>query len=123
MVKTTAADTALDNPATNYFTVITGVATGTRLDRVIIKLIGVIGTASSANVVRLWWNDGTNKRLLKEINFATATPTATAGGPEVQVHFPEGLTLPSVNDSLGATVHTRIGAQDDYLVHAFGADL
>ena len=120
-VKPTAADLASDNPSTNVFTVLTAGASGTRIDRVIIMLNGTIASPSTANVLRLWINDGTRNNLYKSVAFATSTPSATAVGASTEIATPN-LVLPSTH-SLRVTVHTRATAVDDYTVTALGADL
>ena len=123
MVKVNAADTAKDDPSTNVFTVITGGSSGTRVDRVDIQLIGTTGAASSANVIRLFLDNSTNKRLFREQAITASTPSGSAVGNAYTISFTNGLLLPSATWSLKATMHTRAGAQDDHMVIAYGGDL
>jgi hypothetical protein len=123
MAKVNAADTVKDDPSTNVFTIITGGASGTRVDRVDIQLIGTTGTASTANVVRLFLDNSTNKRLFREQAITASTPSASAAGNAYTITFPNGLFLPSASWSIKATMHTRTDARDDHMVIAYGGDL
>ena len=118
-VKITAADTALDNPLTNVFTVLTPGASGTRIDRIIYNLNGILGV-STINVLRLWINDGSRNNLYKWVNLAVATPSASAGGFSVEIATPN-LVLPATH-SLRVTLHTCVAA-DFATVTALGADI
>jgi hypothetical protein len=121
-IKITAADTALDNPSTNVFTVLTPGASGTRIDRIIYNLNGVLANASTANVLRLWINDGTRNNLYKWVNLATATPSTSAGGLTHEIATPN-LVLPATH-SLRVTLHVyNASAYDAATVTALGADI
>lgn len=101
--------------------VLAGGANGSRVNRVdVVSAALVGGGAPSANVVRLWIYDGTNVRLLREIEVPATTPTASAKGFATSIEFPDGRILPN-GYSLRATVHTYAGAQDKYNVIAQGA--
>lgn len=121
-IKITAADTALDNPSTNVFTVLTPGASGTRIDRIIYNLNGVLANASTANVLRLWINDGTRNNLYKWVNLAATTPSTSAGGLSQEIATPN-LVLPATH-SLRVTLHTyNASGYDAATVTALGADI
>ena len=69
VAQVTTANTARDGTGT-IATVITGAASGTRVDDIEINATG----ATAAGVVRLFLHDGTNARLLREI-LVTAIPS------------------------------------------------
>lgn len=122
------ADTALDNPTTNPYTVLQGVDAGTRIDRVIIiRSPSTASANAAATVVRLWFNDGTRNNLYKDQAFALQAIPAAAGANQVLMTRYEiatpNLVLPSAACSLKATTSIRGAAQDDIVVIAVGSDL
>lgn len=66
MVKISTANSNLDGSGT-LGTVITGASNGTLIKNVIVKATGTGATSTSQGMVRLFLNDGANKRLLNEI--------------------------------------------------------
>lgn len=96
-----SADTSYTAP-TNFATVITGVAAGTRIAEVVVQMTA---TVASATMVRLFLNDGTTNYLFDEIPIAAATGSQSVRQTRVSVLY-NNLILPSNSWSLRATVHT-----------------
>jgi hypothetical protein len=71
-VQVTTANTNRDGTGT-IATVITGGSSGSRVDDFSIVATGT----TTANVIRLFLNDGTNSRLLREIIVPAITPSTT----------------------------------------------
>jgi hypothetical protein len=118
-VATTARDTYTPISGDLVFT---AGASGSRIDRVdVVSAALVGGGAPSANVVRLWLYDGTDVRLLREIEVPSTTPTASAKGFAASVEFPTGRIVPA-GCTVRATLHTYAGAQDKYNVIVQGAN-
>lgn len=94
--------------------VLTGVAAGTRIERVVVEGTGT----TTAGMVRLYLYDGTNTRLYREVSVTAITPSAS-----VQVFRSEfALTdcvLPSASWKLQASTHNA----ETFNLFAFGADL
>lgn len=72
LAQLTVANTARDGTGT-IVDVITGAATGTRVDDIELCAAGTV----TNGVVRLFLNDGTNTRLLREILVTATTPSVT----------------------------------------------
>ena len=94
--------------------VLTGVAAGTRIDRVEIQAT----VTTTAGMVRLFIDDGTNIRMVREIPVSAITVSATVGGFNAIVDFPEGLVLPSASHVLKAGTEKA----ETFNVFAFGGD-
>lgn len=107
------ANTGRDGTGT-VATVVTAGSSGSRIGRV--RAVGA-GTVT-AGVIRLFLNDGTNKRLIKEIMVTATTPSATVETWLGDVTFPDGLFLPN-GWSLLASTHNA----ETFNVFAFGGDL
>jgi hypothetical protein len=106
-------DTSLTAP-TNFGTLITGAAAGTR----VVEVVAKCAATSAAALVRVFLHDGTSTFLLDEITIAAATSSNTAATIRVSVTY-NNLVLPSASWSIRVT--TSI-AQSVH-VTAFGADL
>lgn len=72
VAQVTTANTARDGTGT-IATVITGAASGTRIDDIEINATGT----TTAGVIRLFLHDGTNARLLREILVGAITPSTS----------------------------------------------
>lgn len=107
------ADTSRTAP-TQFGTAMTGAATGTRVDRMVIAATGT----TTPGMVRLFLHDGTNYRLLQEIPVAAAAPSATVQAFNVAVDFSGGIMLPNGSHSLRVTTHNA----ESFHVTAFGGD-
>lgn len=112
-VSVATADSSYTAP-TNVGTLITGVAAGTRITEVVVKL----AATSAAAVVRLFLFDGTTYFLFDEIAIAAATGSATVLQSRVSATY-SNLILPSSSYSLRVT--TSVGQVTH--VTAFAADL
>lgn len=94
--------------------VITAGASGTRVERAMVKATA----ATTAGMVRLFIHDGTNAMLFAEIPVAAITPSASVAAFEDEVVFEDGLVLPT-GYSLRASTHNA----EAFNVIAMGADL
>lgn len=72
MVRIATANTNRDGTGT-LGDVVTGGTNGTRIDKIVIEAIGT----TTAGMVRLYINDGTNTRLWQEVMVAALTPSGT----------------------------------------------
>jgi len=97
-------------------TLITGVAAGTRLERVRITATGTV----TAGVVRLFLHDGASFFLIEEVMVAATTPSATIKTFVSDVIFGDvrPISLPTASWSIRASTHNAEG----FTVSAVGAD-
>lgn len=95
-------------------TVLSAGASGTRIERSMIKATGT----TTAGMVRLYIHDGTNARLFAEVPVPAVTPSASVPAFEDEIIFEDGLVLPA-NYSLRASTHNA----EAFNVIAMGADL
>lgn len=94
--------------------VITGVAAGTRIER-----IRVIGTGTTtAGVVRIYWYDGTNTRLFREYLVPAITPGTGTEVFSVEEKL-EDFILPSASHKFRASTHNA----ETFNVFIAGSDL
>jgi hypothetical protein len=107
------AETSLASP-TNFGTLITAVAAGTRVAEIVVKA----AATTAASIVRVFLHDGTTYWLLDEIVVAAATSSNTGATTRVSVLY-QNLVLPNASWSIRVT--TSI-AQATH-VTALGADL
>lgn len=97
---------------------------GTRVDSIKVVSNAPIGTANSANVVRVWVYSGSgNAALFDEYTISVAgAPSATAAGVLALTNYvypTNQLALPA-GYSLWVSIHTYAGTQDGYNIIAFG---
>jgi hypothetical protein len=112
-VSIATAEASYTSP-TNFGTLITGAATGTRIAEIVVKL----AATSAAAVVRVFLHDGTSYFLLDELTVAAATGSSTVQQTRVSNSY-NNLILPSASWSIRVTTSV---AQTTH-VTAFGADL
>ena len=112
-VSISTAETSLTAP-TNVGTLITGVAAGTRVSEIVVKM----AATSAAAIVRVFLYDGSSYWLFDEIVVAAATSSNTGATTRVSTSY-ANLVLPSASWSV--RVSTSI-AQATH-VTALGADL
>jgi len=96
----TAANTASDGTGTegtDIFTLVTGSASGTRIDSIKATSSQVTPGASGTVVVKVFITDtnGNNPRIFDEIVVSTATRSATAAGAANLANYPGGIFLAS----------------------------
>lgn len=115
-VSIATADSSMTAPAASG-TVLTGVAAGTRIAEVVVK-VAITGGASTASVVRLFLHDGTNFWLFDEIVCPAATGSASVASTRVSATY-SNLVLPSASWSLRAATSVSQAT----IVTALGADL
>jgi ketol-acid reductoisomerase len=106
----TAANTARDGTGT-IVTVLTADATGTKVHEVVVEATGT----TTAGIVRLFLNDGTNTRLFDEVLVTAITPSATVATFRTARTY-DNLVLPNTW-SLRASTHNA----ETFNVIAFGA--
>jgi hypothetical protein len=94
-----AANTARDGTGT-LVDILTGVAAGTRVDRIIVEAT----VTTTAGMVRLFIHDGTNTRLYAEIPISAVTPSASVAAFRAVLETPD-LNLPSTSHVLKASTH------------------
>jgi len=107
------AETSLTAP-TNFGTVITGAASGTRIAEIVVKC----AATSAAALVRIFLYDGTTYYLFDEIAITAATSSNTVSTVRVSTSY-NNLVLPSSSWSVRAT--TTIAQATSVI--ALGADL
>ena len=112
-VSVATQDTSLTAP-TSFGTLITGVAAGTRVAEIVVK----VAAGFAASVVRVFLFDGTNYFLFDEIALTAVASSNTAASARVSTLY-NNLVLPSASWSVRVT--TTI-AQATH-VTALGADL
>lgn len=95
-------------------TVIAGVAAGTRIMEVIVTATGT----TTAGMVRLFLDDGSNVRLLQEIQVSAITVGASTKAFTATVTF-DNLILPSTSWELQASTHNA----ETFNVVALAGDL
>ena len=92
-VSFSTANTARDGTGTAPV-LVTGAATpGTRIDK--LRFVGV-GTVTGG-MISVFIDDGTTKRLLREIPVTATTPSATVPGWDYEYTFGDGLVLPTAS--------------------------
>lgn len=90
----TVANTGRDGTGTTV-TAWTPGANGSILSKVVIEVPGI----SAADVIRLFWSDGTNTRLYTELLVTAVTPSSTVAAfrleyvPSTPEVYPSGWTL------------------------------
>jgi len=110
-------NTARDGSGT-LVTVFTAGTFGSRIDWIEITAIGT----TTANVVRLFLNDGTNTRLLDEILVTAITPSTTQEVFRQVITYNTPLILPA-GWSLRASCNTGgTPPTDNFNIVAFGGD-
>lgn len=112
-VSIATADSSYTAPS-NYGSLITGVAAGTRIAEVVCQC----AATSAAGIVRLFAFDGTNYFLLDEYTIAAATGSSTVKQTRISTTY-NNLVLPSASWSL------RVSTSISQTIHvtALGADL
>jgi hypothetical protein len=81
-------------------TVFTAGTDGSYISKITIKATGT----TTAGMVRLFIHDGTNARLLREVDVSALTPSATVKSFSGEITYSEGLIIPT-GYSLGASTH------------------
>lgn len=95
-------------------TIITGVFAGTRINEIVVEAT----TTTTAGMVRLYLNDGTNTRLFDE--FPVPAQTASNFAPTYRASKTyDNLVLPNASWSVRASTHNA----ETLNVFALGADL
>lgn len=101
VVNISAANTNRDGSGT-ITTLITGAATGTRVDD--IEITSAVVTNCSNGVIRLFLHDGTNARLLREVLVVATTPSTTVETWHTKL-LGLGIILKNASWSLRVSTH------------------
>ena len=107
-----AANTNRDGTGT-IVDIVTGVAAGTRIDRVVIEATAT----TTAGVVRLFLYDGSSYRLFYEQLVSAVTPSTSIAAARYEIGFTD-LVLPSASWKLAASTNNA----ETFAVFAHGAD-
>ena len=108
----TVANTNKDGSTGTYVTVWAPGANGSLLNKIVVDVPGT----SAVDMIRLFWNDGTNKHLYKEVPVTAATPSSTVQCfraeyiPSTPELYPNGWTLIASTDQGQATNILVVGA-------------
>lgn len=114
MVQLSVANTNRDGSTGTYGTVITAGNSGTRISEIVVQATGT----TTAGMIRVFTNDGTNKRMFDEISVAAvASPGASTKATRSSTTY-NNLVMPS-GWSLIASTHNG----EVINVCALGADL
>ena len=98
---------------------------GTRLDTIKYISNGAIGSACSANVMRIWTYTGSgNASLHDEYLISATTPSATVAGATATINYvlPRNQFVVPAGVSVYVSIHTYAGTQDGFNVIAYGGD-
>jgi hypothetical protein len=112
-VQLSVANTNRDGTTGTYGTLISAGNSGTRIAEIAVQATGT----TTAGMIRLFTNDGTNNRMFDEISVAAASPTASVKATRISTTY-TNLTLPS-GWSIRASTHNA----EVINVFALGADL
>lgn len=112
-VSIATADSSYTSP-TNFETLITGAANGTKINEIVVKN----AATSNAAVVRIFLYDGTNYRLFDEISVTLTTASSTNATSRARMVY-DNLILPSSSWSI------RVSTSVSQATHvtALGGDL
>jgi hypothetical protein len=91
VVQISTANTNRDGTGT-MGTLLTGATDGTRIEAIKIKATGT----TTAGMVRIFYYDGTNVRLIGEVPIAAVTPSATL--PAYEATIPFKMVVPSAKE-------------------------
>lgn len=95
-------------------------SSGSRIDSVQIKGITAEGATQAADTVRLWLNDGTNSRLLREQLIPAGSGVVSATVANAEFTLALGLVIPT---GWKLQASTKVGGSTgSYHVTAFGGD-
>lgn len=114
-VSVSVANTARDGTGTAPVLLTGAAAPGTRIDK--IRAVGV-GTVT-AGMIRVFLNDGTTKRLIREMAVTATTPSASVEGWVGEMSFGDGLVLPNATWSILVSTHNA----ENFNIFAFGGNL
>ena len=118
--KTAIAQVSTANTARDGTGTIATVYTAGSSGSVVYKVRVIATGTTTANVVRLFINDGTNTRLLEELMVPALTPSTSNHVFATEVTFP--VTAPVFLPS-GYSLRASTNNAETYNVFAFGADI
>ncbi len=108
-------DTSLTAP-TNVTTIVTGAASGTKVEELVFQAVGT----TVASVVNVFVYDATTYHLIDQVLVSAVTSSTTALAFRARKQY-QNLLLPSTSHSIRVT-NTVAGNQSMVKVSAFGAD-
>lgn len=95
---------------------------GRKIDSIRVKASSTSMTApTAANLVQIWWHNGTTAFLKYEIPVQAVTPSTTSAAFEVEVNFPN-IDLPPTHSLYVSLSVTTTAATTALTVHATGGD-
>lgn len=95
---------------------------GRKIDTIRVKASSTSMTAATAaNLVGIWWHDGTTAYLKYEIPVQVVTPSTTSASFETEVNFPN-IDLPPSHALYVSLSVTTTAATTALTVHATGGD-
>jgi hypothetical protein len=94
--------------------VLTGVAAGTKVNEIVVQAT----SSTTAGFVRLYYYDGTNTRLYREVAVTAATPSGTVAAFRTSLTF-DNLVLAGSTHKLQASTHNA----ESFNIQAFAGDL
>lgn len=118
-----AADTVLTGTPTNVsVAIITGATLGTRVSKIIIKATAT-GTITNPNVVRLWYHDATNFRLIHEVLVPAYIQSATASAPTIVLSEATNFDFLPFMLKNTHSIRASMSQSQTITVSVFGADV
>lgn len=120
---TTRAPTATASlAAANIIELVPTSTNGRRIDKIAIYASSTsITSATAANLMMIWWWDGTTAYLYDEIPISAVTPSTTVAGYSAAKSY-SNLILPASHKLYVATTVTTAAATTAITVQAFGGD-
>jgi hypothetical protein len=112
MVQISTANTNKDGTTGTYGTLFTAGASGSRIDRITITSTGT----TTAGMVRLFVNDGSNARLWLEVPIPAVTPSASTPG------FSFSTPIEDFAIDTGWSIKCSTEIAETFNVFAFGGD-
>lgn len=109
------ANTGRDGTGT-LGTVVTAGASGSRIEEIVIEATGT----TTAGMVRLFVNDGTNSRLWREVAVTAATPSGTVLAFTASVRNDTRVDLPLLVLPTGWSLRASTHNAETFNVFAFG---
>lgn len=122
LARVTAASTTPDaSVTTNLVSMVTGAATGTRIERVnVVHAPATATTASTAGLIRIYHKTGSTYRLIKELTVSAITRSASVAGTANEWVRADGQPVFVLASGEELVVGTQ--AAEPYDVYALGGD-
>ena len=117
MAQVSTANTARDGTGT-IATVFTAGSSGSRIERVVVEATGT----TTAGMVRLFINDGTNSRLYYELPIPAITPSGTVAAANASVSTVSAPSLMPIVIPTGFSLRASTNNAETFNVIAIGGD-